>query len=149
MVKKHKLILLGIIVLMIPIVMATPNTKLSLVNDSADGVNDMVGPESGFVNYNQNNAGDLRTVVKMEGGEPLTTYTIYLVCGPTHAAACGFISIGTLTTDVNGNGNSGAIRTPVATLQSAPFGSGARTDHIDAISGPDVHAAAILTYTVP
>lgn len=138
-------------------VLATPNTKLDLVTDCSAGCPealDMAGPMAGFVNFNQDDTGALRVVVAVKKGVPDTTYEIFLVCGPTHALACGFISIGTLTTNGQGNGNSGAISVSVATLVAAPFGSGARTDHIDLLVGvgdlsAGVLAASVLEYTVP
>lgn len=138
---------------------ATPNTKVDFIQDVATGGSiadlDMAGPTGfGFVNFNQDNAGNLRVVASLKNAEPNTTYEIFLVCGPTHDTACGFISIGTLTTNGQGNGNSGAVDVPLATLQAAPFGAGDRTDHIDLIQGPgDLSAGAYVVsgidYTVP
>jgi len=118
---------------------AQPNTKLDALQDC--GVPcvealDNAGPTGfGFFNYNVDANGDLRVVVSLKNAVPNTTYEIFLVCGPTHASACGFISIGFLTTNGQGNGNSGAIDIPLATLQALPFGSGTRNDHIDLLKG--------------
>jgi hypothetical protein len=141
------------------IAFATPNTKVDFVQDVATGGSfadlDMAGPTGfGFVNFNQDDAGNLRVVASLKNAEPNTTYEIFLVCGPTHDTACGFISIGTLTTNGQGNGNSGAIDVPLATLQAAPFGSGDRTDHIDLLKGvgdlsAGVYAVSGIDYTVP
>ncbi|HZM64234.1 MAG TPA: hypothetical protein VFB59_03815 [Candidatus Saccharimonadales bacterium] len=135
---------------------AAPNTKLDLVQDCSTGCSeavDMAGPTGfGFINYNQDDEGNLRVVASLKNAEPNTTYQIFLVCGPTHAAACGFIEIGTLTTNGQGNGNSGAVMVPLATLQSAPFGAGARTDHIDLLAGgtgAGVYATSNVDYLVP
>jgi hypothetical protein len=137
---------------------ATPNTKLDLVQDCSTNCPepvDMQGPTGfGFINYNQDSEGNLRAVTSLKNADPNTTYHIFLVCGPTHATACGFIDIGTLTTDDQGNGNSGAIVIPVGTLQTAPFGSGARTDHIDLIGGAGnlsngVYATSNVNYMIP
>lgn len=150
---------------------ATPNTKLLIIQDSAGcgGVgqpvcgaadSDMAGPSGtgnrgfGFVNYNQNAEGELRVVVALKNATPNTTYEIFLVCGPTHATACGFITIGFLTTNGQGNGNSGAIHVPVTTLQAPPFGSGARTDHVDLLASvgdlsAGFYAATPVSYIVP
>jgi hypothetical protein len=88
-------------------VSATPNTKVDMVQDCSSGCaqpTDMAGPTGfGFVNFNQDNSGALRVVVSLKDAQPNTTYQIFLVCGPTHAAACGFTTIGTLTTNVVGN----------------------------------------------
>jgi hypothetical protein len=87
---------------------------------------DSTGPTGyGFVNYNKNAAGDLRVVVSLKNAAPNTTCHIFLVCGPTHATACGFVDIGTLTTNGQGNGNSGAI------ILTAPPFVGSPDDHID------------------
>jgi len=136
---------------------ATPNTKLDLVNDCGGfgpgGACDMAGPTAGFLNYNQDDTDNLRVVVSMKDGKPNTTYEIWLVCGPTHASACGFITIGTLTTNVQGNGTA-SLSVDLATLQAAPFGSGDRTDHVDLGQGvgdlsAGFFAASVLAYTIP
>ena len=130
-------------------VLAAPNTKVDLVEDSADGAIDMLGPVVGFVNTNQNDDGDLRVVVKLKDATPLTTYTIYLTGGPTHDTATGFIVIGTLTTDEDGNGNSGAIWTDAATMATATFGNGPH--HVDMLGGGDGKSftASPILYTLP
>lgn len=133
---------------------ATANTKVDLFQDrSAGGAEaiDMDGPTGfGFVNFNQNEDGDLRLVVSLKNAEPNTTYEgMFLVCGPTHATACGFIDIGEITTNGQGNATE-TLWLEVETLQASPFGSGARTDHFDLI-GPlgDVYAASGIDYLVP
>jgi hypothetical protein len=139
-------------------VSASPNTKVDIFQDCSTGCAeaiDMAGPTGfGHVNFNQDETSALRVVVSLKNAAPNTTYTIYLVCGPTHAVACGFISIGTLTTNGVGNGNSSAIIVPLSTLQGSPFGSGSRTDHIDLISpsgpaGGGVYAVGSVNYVVP
>lgn len=136
--------------------LATANTKLDLVQDCSTGCAeplDMDGPTGfGFINFNQNADGDLRVVVSLKNAEPNTEYTgAFLVCGPTHATACGFINIGSVTTNGQGNGNA-HLSVPVATLQAA-FGSGAKTDHFDLIAATNatggVYAATGLDYIVP
>lgn len=139
-------------------VSATPNTKLDVVQDCSSTCPealDMAGPTGfGFVNYNQDEEGNLRVVASLKNAQPNTTYHIFLTCGSTHATACGFLDIGTLTTNDQGNGNSGAVMVTVATLQAAPFGSGARTDHIDMLAGngdtsAGVYATSNVDYLVP
>lgn len=134
--------------------MATSNTKIDLIQDASAGGGeaiDMAGPTGfGFINFNQNATGDLRMVVSLKNAEPNTTYSgVFLVCGPTHSSACGFIDVGELTTNGQGNGNA-TMWLEVATLQASPFGPGARTDHFDVI-GPagDVYAVSGINYTVP
>ncbi|PIY79675.1 MAG: hypothetical protein COY81_01400 [Candidatus Pacebacteria bacterium CG_4_10_14_0_8_um_filter_43_12] len=134
--------------------MATANTKLDLIQDASAGggeLIDMIGPTGfGFINFNQNASGDLRLVVSLKGAEPDITYSgVFLVCGPTHALGCGFIDVGELTTNGQGNGNA-TMWLEAATLQDSPFGPGARTDHFDMI-GPagDVYAVSGIDYTVP
>lgn len=137
--------------------LATANTKVNLVQDCSTGCTeaiDMAGPTGfGFINFNQNNNGDLRVVISLKNAEPNTTYSgVFLVCGPTHATACGFVDVGDLTTNGQGNGNATMIL-PVADLQASPFGSGARTDHFDLIAGSPstggVYAASGINYIVP
>lgn len=160
------LALIAAVLMIASVASATPNTKLNMIQDSAGcggagqpacgaADSDMAGPTGfGFVNFNQDDEGNLRVVVSLKDATPNTTYEIFLVCGPTHALACGFITIGFLTTNVQGNGNSGAIIVDVTTLQAAPFGSGARTDHIDLLQGVGDLSAGFyvvtpVAYTVP
>jgi hypothetical protein len=112
---------------------ATPNEKVKIMWDDApeSPAVDSEGPTGyGFVNYSQNST-MLRTVVALKNAEVNTTYTVYLVCGPTHALGCGFITIGYLTTDEDGNGNTGAIWTMLTDI-TGPAGEG--TYHIDLIN---------------
>ena len=95
------------------VAVATANDKVALQQDCGspcvESV-DSIGPTGfGFVNYNKNAAGELRMVVALKNAAPSTTYHIFFTCGPTHDTACGFVDIGTLTTNGQGNGNSGAI----------------------------------------
>jgi hypothetical protein len=59
---------------------------------------------------------------------------VFLVGGPAHASATGYIVVGTLATNPVGAGT-GAYTVPHATLLAAPFGPGYRTDHIDLLKG--------------
>ena len=112
---------------------ATANDKVALQQDCGSPCVepvDSTGPTGfGFVNYNKNAAGELRVVVSLKNAEPNTTYHIFLTCGPTHDTACGFVDIGTLTTNGQGNGNSAAI------IVSAPPYVGGPDDHIDLLKG--------------
>ncbi len=120
--------------LAIPVVGATPNTKLDLVQDCSTGCSeptDMNGSTGfGFVNYNQDNNGDLRIVASLKGAEPNATYTVILANGSTHATTTGFAVVGTVTTNVQGNGTSN-ITVSHATLLGAPFGVGDQKNHVD------------------
>ena len=110
---------------------ATANDKVDLQQDCGSPcveALDSSGPTGfGFVNYNKNAAGDLRVVAVLKDAAPNTTYTVFLVCGPTHATACGFVNIGSVTTNGQGNGSSGAI-----ILADPPY-VGGPDDHIDLI----------------
>lgn len=124
------LVLAIITTLLIPsVALAAPNSKVDLIEDTADGVLDMDGPVVGFVNTNQDEDGNLRVVIKVKGATPLTTYTIYLTGNATHDTATGYIDIGTLTTNENGIGNSGEIIIDAATAQAPPLGAGPH--HLD------------------
>jgi hypothetical protein len=90
---------------------------------------DMRGPEIGSVAYSQP-GGNLLLNIKIEFGQPNTTYRVFLTCGPAHNMACGFITIGSLTTNAVGAG-AAAITIPAPVLQSPPFGPGFRNDHLD------------------
>lgn len=93
---------------------------------------DMRGPEVGSVSYSQSANGSLQLRIRVEFAQVNTKYQVFLVCGPAHAAACGFITIGTLATNAAGAG-AAAIVVPVGVLQGAPFGPGYRNDHLDLI----------------
>ena len=93
---------------------------------------DMRGPEVGSVSYTQSAGGNLQLRIKVEFAQVNTKYEVYLVCGPAHSLACGFVTIGTLTTNAAGSGGA-AINVPAGVLQSAPFGPGFRNDHLDLI----------------
>lgn len=138
-------------------VSAAANTKVDLMQDCSTGCSeavDMAGPTGfGFINFNQNANGDLRLTVSLKNAEPNTDYSgVFLVCGPTHATACGFVDVGNLTTNAQGNGNATMIL-PAADLQE-DFGSGAKTDHFDLLKGvgdqsAGVYAASGINYIVP
>jgi len=107
------------------------------------------------VKFGQDDTGALTIDLTLRGARPETTYGIFLTCGPTIALSCGFIQIGTVTTNAAGNARSGDIVVPVATLQAAPFGSGQRSDEITMVtkvgdlSAGGFDQAMPFTYTVP
>ena len=138
---------------------AKEKTKIELVNDCGGfgpgGACDNTGVPAGFVRFEQDETGGLTIDVTLRGARPETSYVIGLNCGPTIALACGFILIGTLTTNAAGNARSGDIVVPVATLQLAPFGSGQRADEITMLTQVgDLSAGGFdqvspFTYTIP
>ena len=151
-------LLLAVAVVLPQRVLASAATKVDLVQDVASGgvgTLDMLGPTGyGFVNFNQDASGDLRLTVSLKNADPNTAYHgVFLVCGPTHASACGFVDVGELTTNGQGNGNA-TLRLSVAVLQASPFGSGSRTDHFDLLKGvgddsAGVYVASGINYIVP
>jgi len=104
---------------------------------------DMRGPEIGTVSYSQP-GGNLLLRIRIEFGQPGTTYRVFLTCGPAHGLACGFVTIGTLVTNAAGAGAS-AITVPAAVLEASPFGPGFRNDHIDLLRGVGDLGKGVLT----
>jgi hypothetical protein len=120
-----------------PTVGPITTTTVPIVYDT-DGNNlggpaDMTGPVVGNVTYRQEPDGSLVLELRLEIAQPSTSYTVYLVCGPSHDLVCGFVSLGTLSTDAVGSGSI-AFTVPLADLQNPPFGAGYRNDHIDLVA---------------
>lgn len=119
-----------------PTVGPVKDTNVPMVYDSDSAgftaPADMRGPEVGRVSYTQSANGSLQLRITVEFAQVSTKYQVFLVCGPSHATACGFVTIGTLTTNAAGSG-AAAISVPVAVLQGSPFGPGFRNDHLDLI----------------
>jgi hypothetical protein len=107
----------------VPIVYDTDNNGLG-------GPLNMAGATIGNVTYHQEPDGSLVLAFTLEFAQPNTRYTVYFVCGPAHALGCGFVSLGTLSTDAVGAAST-TITVPFTNLQNAPFGPGYRNDHID------------------
>ena len=104
---------------------------------------DMRGPLVGTVTYDQGPAGELRLRIDVEFGHPDTTYDVFLVGGPAHSMATGFVVVGSVGTDAVGAGGTG-VNVSHALLAAAPFGPGYRTDHIDLLAGVgDLNAGAL------
>ena len=119
-----------------PTVGPVKDTNVPMVYDSDSAgftaPADMRGPEVGRVSYTQSANGSLQLRINVEFAQVSTKYQVYLVCGPSHALACGFVTIGVLATNAAGSGSL-AVTVPVAVLQGAPFGPGFRNDHLDLI----------------
>ncbi len=130
-----------------PIVGPQTETQVPVVYDTDSGgfggPLDMNGPQIGVTAYSE--PGDnLHIKLTIEFGQPNTRYEVFLVAGPSHAAATGFIAIGTLSTNAQGAG-AAAITVPQATLLAAPFGAGYRTDHLDLLKGLGDESRGALT----
>lgn len=98
---------------------------------------DMRGPgDQGVVTYSQQPAtGDLRIRVKLhKSGAFNATYRVFLVCGPGHRESCGFVDIGSLTTNSKQSGTSRSLLIPKcaadALISGNPFSTGQQA-HID------------------
>lgn len=118
---------------------------------AAGGACDNVGPNVGSVTYVKTGAGALQLSITVTGAAANTSYTVYLTCGPTHDLACGFVSVGTVTTDGAGNAST-VITVSAATLQTLHPTPGTHNDHIDLLSGPHTIATTptgTITYSVP
>jgi hypothetical protein len=130
-----------------PTVGPQTETQVPVVYDSDSGgfggPLDMNGPLIGLTAYSE--PGDnLHIKLTIEFGQPNTRYEVFLVGGPAHALATGFIAIGALTTNAAGAG-AGAFTVPHATLLAPPFGPGYRTDHIDLLKGAGDLSRGTLT----
>jgi hypothetical protein len=132
-------------------------TQIPVVWDTDDrtigGPPDMNGPRIGTVQYSQRFDGSLVLEIRLVFAHPLTTYQVFLVCGPSHDQACDSVTLGVLTTDGAGTGQAG-FQIPVFALQFPPFRPGYRTDHIDLLQGTGdftkgVLAAGAVNYYVP
>jgi hypothetical protein len=124
------------------------STTVPLVYDSDaggfGGPVDMTGPVVGSVSYQQNGASALELAITVDFGQPGANYEVFLTCGPAHSLACGFASVGTLTTNVAGSG-SATIAVPLGVLLGTPFGPGYRTDHLDLLDPAAGFAKGALT----
>jgi hypothetical protein len=116
-----------------PVVGPIKDTRVLVVYDTDSagfgGPLDMNGPAVGNLAYAQP-GGNLALRISIEFGQPNTKYQVFLVCGPAHSAACGFITIGVLVTNAVGAG-AGGFNIPAPVLEAAPFGPGFRNDHVD------------------
>jgi len=134
-----------------PIVGAIKETNVPIVYDSDSrglgGPSDMNGPQIGITAYSEP-SDNLHLQINVEFALPSTRYEVFLVAGPSHALASGFIGVGVLTTNGAGAGV-GTFTVPHATLLTAPFGAGYRTDHIDMLrAAGDLTAGFLVTGAV-
>ena len=136
-----------------PVVGPIKDTRVIVVYDTDaggfGGPLDMNGPEVGRVSYSQP-SGNLLLRIRLEFGQPNSKYEVFLVCGPSHANSCGFISIGSLATDGVGAG-AASITVSAAVLQGAPFGPGFRNDHLDLVGSDKLRSgltAGAINYFV-
>jgi hypothetical protein len=124
------------------------STTVPLVYDSdASGLGgpvDMAGPVVGNVSYQQSGASALELTITVDFGQPGANYEVFLTCGPAHSLACGFVSVGTLITNVAGSG-SATIIVPHSVLLNTPFGPGYRNDHLDLLDSVAGFARGVLT----
>ena len=137
------------------VTVAPAGTTVPLVDDcggAAGGACDNLGPPVGSVSYTKTSAGALQFTFSVTGAAANTTYNVFLVCGPTHAAVCGAHQVGTLTTDSAGNA-SPVITASAATLQRLHPTPGAHTDHLDLVPPGDgvlsTTPTGPITYTTP
>jgi hypothetical protein len=90
--------------------------------------------------------------VRLDYGQPNKKLDVFLVGGPAHSLATGFVVIGTLAT--NGAGfAAGVFPVPHPTLIVSPFGPGYRNDHLDILGGvgdltAGTYTAGALNYFV-
>ncbi len=131
-----------------PTVGPQTSTIVSIVYDTDSGgfggPADMTGPAIGNLSYRQDSADDLNLAVAIDFGQPNTVYRVFLVCGPSHALACGFRDVGTLSTNAVGQGNA-TFTVPFPVLHGPPFGPGYRTDHIDLLRTAGDLSKGLLT----
>lgn len=137
------------------VTVAPAGTVVPLIDDcggAAGGACDNIGPPVGSVSYTKTSAGALQFTFTVTGAAANTTYAVWLVCGPTHAAVCGAQQFGTLTTDSSGNANA-VITASAATLQLLHPAPGTHTDHLDLVppggGGLSTTAANPITYSTP
>jgi hypothetical protein len=144
---KASRLIIGMLALIIVSVWAvsTPSTALAEKEKVA-----LVGPEvsacdgaaSGKATISEK--GSVKVKVKMKKGPPNSSYTVYWTCtevaGGCHDQACGYISLGTLTTNEDGNGKL------KATLSANPFAG--KFVHLDLV-GSGIYTARFDTVFLP
>ena len=121
-------------------------TQVPLVIDAdpIGGQINMDGPVVGNIQYHQSAGDALELKITLEYGKDSKKYEVFLVDGPSHALATGFITIGALSTDANGAG-SATLTVPLAALVAAPFHTGYLTCHVDMLASVGVLSAGSFT----
>jgi hypothetical protein len=133
--------------------MAAKNTMLNVFQDVSDAgleLRDTVGNGSyGFANTNQNADGDLRVVGVLQGVAPNTMYYVNIWAGPDHIGAITAMYSGNVTTNAQGNANTGAIIIPAASLYGGSGYTGVGHIDFDNASTTGTYVATGIPYNVP
>jgi hypothetical protein len=133
--------------------MAAKNINLNVFQDVSDGgveLRDTIGTGSfGFANTNQNANGDLRVVGALKGAAPNTMYYVIIWAGPDHDGAITAMYSGNVTTNVQGNANTGAISIPAASLYGGSGYTGVGHIDFDNASTTGTYVATGISYIVP
>ena len=99
-------------------------------------------PAVGGAAHGVDAAGTLWLSVALEGAAPDALHEVYLVCGPTVAASCGYAPVGVLHTDAGGHAAPEAWPVSADVLALPPFGSSPRLNHISVL---DPYGAAYIS----
>jgi hypothetical protein len=114
------------------------------------GPADMNGPVVGKVTSSVT-ASALVLEVDIDYGQPRSTYTLFLNCGPTHATATCNGRLGTIAVNKLGQALV-TFSVQFSSLRCTAFGTGARNDHLDLV-GSDAAGSTLvagpITYTIP
>ncbi len=98
------LVIVSVWALSIPSTALAGKEKVALLGPEVSACD---GSASGKATISENK-GKVKVKVKMKKGPPNSSYTVYWTCttmaGGCHDQACGFVEIGTLTTNEDGNG---------------------------------------------
>lgn len=81
----------------------------------------------GHVDFSTVAGGLIRLDIQLKNATPNSAHEAYFVCGPIHALACGYITLGTMTTDAAGSAS--AVFEIVPPYPSLP------DDHVDILGG--------------
>lgn len=125
--KTISLFIAGLLALALAVPVAAANDK----NDVGVEFNP-VDLGNTFVQSNQDEDLDLRLVVKLQKTRPNQDLYVEVWCGPDHVNSGRLLYEGEMTTNTQGNGNTGAIIIPKEDLV-ADCGrpAGERTGHVD------------------
>ena len=117
---------------------------------TADAPDGLV-PGSGSVAYAVDDEGTLWLAVALRGAAPDAAHEVHLVCGPTVSEACGDALLAVVVSDARGDADSAEIPVTRGDLEAAPFGAGARLDHLTIVDllGFEAYVSDPLMYVVP